>query len=87
MIDNYLNGNKLITNRPIQIVCEHYQLMGKPQKVALTIKQDIEILDISKQTLLFVMNNNEYIYRNKNIEEFITDSFVEQAAEYDLDLF
>ncbi len=87
MIDNYLNGNKLVASKPIQIVCEHYQLMGKPQKIALTIKQDIEILDITQQSLLFVMNNNEYIYRNRNIEEFITDSFQKQDIQYDPDLF
>ena len=86
MIDNYLNGNKLITNKPIQIICEYYQLIGKSQKIALTIKQDIEILDISKQSLLFVMNNNEYIYHNQNIEEFITDSFMKQDIIYDPDL-
>jgi predicted ATP-grasp superfamily ATP-dependent carboligase len=85
MIDNYLRGNKLITDKPISIMCEHYQLMGKQQKVILTIKKDIEIMSINRQSLLFTLDNNEYIYHNQNIEEFIYDSFTEQESIPDLD--
>jgi hypothetical protein len=85
MIDNYLRGNKLITDKPISIMCEHYQLMGKQQSVLLTIKKDIEIMVINKQSLLFTLDNNDYIYHNQNIEEFIYDSFAEQEPVIDLD--
>lgn len=77
MIDNYLNGNKFKTTKPLNIICEPYLLIGKQQKTNILIDKEIEILNIGKKSLIFLHNNFEYIYHDTNINSFIENTFAQ----------